>query len=323
MPTATVTCPDTGVAIPAWVDPESGTHFPVGALPTPRHLLAKAVPFFAPVGAAPPEHVGGRVPKFRSMFGNDRYGDCVSAEEAFTKTSVNPELFNSQSAVDQLSTVCIAWARSHGVLNGASLDYVLDSMYEKGFQLGPQLFNDGPKLAVDYSNVETLKAAIALGPVKLAIGSGALPGGAGSRDGAYALTSRNYSSDLSTTLLDYGTVEYCFGQLNLPVPSGIPAGTFGFLHYTWATIQFVTIEWIRGATDEAWLRNPTTVGVPPLAPPVPPTPPTPPPLTGVIYGQLIGSAITIQGEIKTQDGNTYIATPVGGGAYRFVPKAVL
>lgn len=318
----TLTCPDTGTVIPAWTCPDTGKLFPTGATPTPRHLLAAAVPFYAPSGAAIPEHVA-YVPKFRSMFGNDRYGDCVSAEEAYTKTCVHPEIFNSQAIVDELSAVCIAWARSHGVLNGADLSYVLDAMAERGYLLGPQLFNDGPKLAVDYTNEAVLRAAIAQGPVKLAIGSGALPGGAGSQDGYYALSARNYSSDHSTTLCGYGTVEYCYSQLGLPVPSGIPAGTRGYLHYTWSTIGFVTQAWVNGATDEAWVRNPTTVGIPPLSPPVPPMPPIPPPITGILYGQLIGSAITIQGEIKTQDGNTYIVTPIGGGAYHVVPKTYI
>ncbi len=236
--------------------------------------LLSALPFI-PL-AAPPANVA-YVPKYRSMFGNDRYGDCVSAEEAFTKCCVNPEIFNSQAIIDQLSTICIAWARSHGVLKGASLDYVLDAMAEKGYQFPSQLYNDGTKLGVDYENTEVLKAAIAQGPVKLAIGAGALPGGAGSRDGYYALSSRNYSSDHSTTLCGYGPVEYCYQQLGLPVPSAIPAGTFGYLHYTWSTIGFVTQAWVNGATDEAWVRQPTTVGVPPLPVPTPPPGPNPNP----------------------------------------------
>ena len=295
--------------------------FPTGASPTPRHLLARAVPFFAPL-AAPPAQVA-YVPKYRSMFGNSQYGDCVSAEEAFAKTCVNPEIFNSQAIVDQLSSVCITWARSHGVLNGASLTEVLDWMFEKGYQIGPQLFNDGQKLAVDYGNEATLQAAISQGPVKLAIGAGALPGGAGSQDGYYALTSRNYSSDHSTTLCGYGPVEYCYQQLGLPVPSGIPANTPGYLHYTWSTIGFVTHAWIMGATDEAWVRNPTTVGVPPLAPPIPPKPPVAPPIGGTIYAEQVGQVIAIRGELQTADGFRYIVAPVGNGTYHVIPAAVL
>lgn len=257
-----------------WTDPDRpSVTFPTGATPTPKSKLLAAKPFVPPAMALPAQVA--IVPKFRSMFGNDRYGDCVSAEEAFAKTCVNPEIFNSQTIVNQLSDVCIAWARSHGVLNGASLDEVLDWMFQKGYQFGSQLYNDGEKLGVDYTNESVLQAAIAQGPVKLAIGAGALPGGAGSNDGYYALTSRNYSSDHSTTLCGYGPAEYLYDALKLPVPSAC-AGLHGYLHYTWSTIGFVTAAWIKGATDEAWVRQPTTIGVPPLTPPVPPPPPNPP-----------------------------------------------
>ena len=33
------------------------------------------------------------VPKQLSMWGNDQYGDCVSAEEAFAKACYSPEIF--------------------------------------------------------------------------------------------------------------------------------------------------------------------------------------------------------------------------------------
>jgi hypothetical protein len=262
-----------------WTDPgNSSITFPTGATPTPRSRLLKAMPFRAPRMAVPAEF-SHPVPKFRSYFHNDRYGICVSAEEAFSKTCVNPELFDSQAAVDRLDAACFAWASAHRVLNGASLDEVLDWMAERGFQIDAQLFNDGPKLGVDYENEALLKAAIAQGPVKLAIGASALPGGAGSQDGTYALSARNYSSDHSTTLLAYGSVEFCYEKLKLQVPSAIPPHTPGYLHYTWAHIGFVTGAWVKGAADEAWIRQPTTIGIPPLPGPTPPGPgPDPDPL---------------------------------------------
>ena len=275
-----------------WTDPgNSSITFPTGATPTPRSRLLKARPFVPPAMAVPSEIA--YVPKYRSVFGNDRYGDCVSAEEAFAKTCVNPEMFNSQAAVDQLSDVCIAWARSHGVLNGASLDEVLDWMFQKGYQIGPQLYNDGAKLGVDFSNEGLLKSAIAQGPVKIAISASSLPSGAGSQDGWYSLSSRPRGSDHSTTLCGYGTVEYCYDQLKLPVPSGIAPHTPGYLHYTWRTIGFVTWGYITGgAVEEAWLRQPTTIGIPPLPGPTPPGPdpdpgpsPTPQPFDFTFLGK--------------------------------------
>jgi hypothetical protein len=256
-----------------WTCPDTGKTFCTGATPTPRSRLLAAPPHIVLV--APPIQYA-YVPKKRSNFGNDRYGDCVSAEEAFAKTCLNPEI-----DIDQLNTVCIAWARQHGVLNGAALDEVLDWMAEKGYQIGPQLYNDGPKSGVDFSNEVVLKSAIAQGPVKVAIAAGALPGGAGSQDGWYSLSTHNHRTDHSTTICGYGTAKWCYEQLNVPLPSGLTADTPGYLHYTWSTIGFVSHDWIMGTVDEAWLRNPTTLGVPPLPTPTPnPTPgpgPVPPP----------------------------------------------
>ncbi len=247
-----------------WTCPDTGKTFFTGAAPTSRAKLLAAVPFF-PL-AAPPERVA-YVPKYRSNYGNDRYGICVTAEEAFAK-----------SCYDQIipDDVVIPWARAHGVLNGASLDGVLEDMFEKGFQVGLQLYNDGRASGVDYSNETILQAAIASGPVKIAIASGALPGGAGSRDGWFSLSTNNRRTDHSTSLCGYGTADWLYQQLNVPLPSGLPASTFGYLQYTWSTIGFVSHKWIMGTVDEAWVRNPTTIGVPPLVPPPPPGP-TPPP----------------------------------------------
>ncbi len=58
-------------------------------------------------------------------------------------------------------------------------------------------------------------------------------------------------------------------------------------------------------------------------PPSPPTPPTPPAILGTIYAQVIGQSTVIQGEIMTADKNKYLATPVGGGFYKFVPEVAL
>jgi hypothetical protein len=252
-----------------WTCPETGNKFPTGATPTPREKLLSTAPFI-PLEAPPPQIA--YVPKARSNFGNDRYGVCVTSEEAFAKTCTNPEI-----DVDQLEQIVIAWARSHGVLNGAMLDEVLDWMYARGFQVGPQLYNDGAKAGVDFSNETILQAAIAQGPVKIAIAAGALPGGAGSRDGWFALSTSNRRTDHSTSLCGYGTADWLYQQLGVALPSGLPGSTFGYLQYTWSTIGFVTHKWIMGTVDEAWVRNPTTVGVPPLPAPTPPTPPVPPP----------------------------------------------
>ncbi len=302
-----------------WTCPDTGKTFPTGASPTPRHRLLAATPFLPT--AAPPEQVA-YVPKYRSNFGTDRFGDCVTAEEGFAKSCLIPAV---QPEIQIPEQTVIDSARAHGDLNGANLEDVLSKLKAKGFQVGSQLYNDGPYSGVDFSNETILKAAIAIGPVKIAIAASNLGGGAGSNDGWYALRASPRGSDHCVAICGYGTAEWLYQQLNVPLPSAC-AGKSGYLVYTWSTIGFVTFDWVRSALDEAWIRNPTTIGIPPIAPPTPPTPPAPPippTINGTIYAQQIGTNIVIQGEIQTADGSRYIAAPIGGGFYHFIPAAVL
>ena len=59
-----------------------------GALPSPRSVLAAAVPHTALIGA-PPNFI--MKPARISMWGNADHKDCVTAEEAFAKACHNPE----------------------------------------------------------------------------------------------------------------------------------------------------------------------------------------------------------------------------------------
>ena len=95
-----------------------------GAIPSPRSALAAATPHVALVGA-PPNFI--TVPAHISMWGNDVHGDCVTAEEAFAKACNSPEIFIPDSDV-------IAWATSHGVLEGAVIIQVLQWMQNDGFK---------------------------------------------------------------------------------------------------------------------------------------------------------------------------------------------
>lgn len=252
-----------------WTSPTTGKTFATGARRSPGHKIAAARQHIP--RTAPPAQVA-YVPKVRSMFGNDRYGDCVTAEEAFAKSCA---IAGVQPEIDIPEQTVIAYARSNGELNGADLSNVLEEMARKGFAVGSQFYNDGPASSVDYSNETTLRSAIALGPVKIAIAAGSLPGGAGSSDGWYSLSARSRNTDHCVSLCGYGTAEWLYQQLGVPLPSAL-VGKSGYLLYTWSTIGFVSHEWIMGTTDEAWVRNPCTIGIPPLTPPVPPLPPTPP-----------------------------------------------
>ena len=256
----------------------AGPHpFATGARPSPRFRLLLARPFVR-VKAAPPQVA--YVPSQLDPWGNQQYGDCVTAEEAFKCATYVPEIFIPPSVV-------IDWARRHGVLNGAALTDVLDAMQRDGFQVGGQRYNSGPYQGVNYNDPVTLQSAIATGPVKIAIASSSLPRGAGQQQGWYAFGGgRNPNTDHCVSVAGYGPTEWLYQQLGVPLP-GPAAGRQGYLIYTWATIGVVDQAWLNGTCVEAWVRDPDTVGVPPLppeptptpppVPPSPPTPPTPPP----------------------------------------------
>lgn len=204
------------------------------------------------------------------MWGNDQYGDCVTAEEAFAKACHNPEVFIAAATV-------VAWASKHGYLNGANLTPVMDSMAKGGFAIGSQLYNDGPYTAVDYSNETTLQSAIVQGTVKIGMASGALPQGAGNEQGWYAIkASPNSDEDHCTAFTGFGPAPYLFQQLGVQMPSGVSFPAMMYLFYTWSTIGLVSHEWVMGCVGETWVRTPTTIGVPPLPDPTPPLPPVPP-----------------------------------------------
>ncbi|HLZ09149.1 MAG TPA: hypothetical protein VKT80_11210, partial [Chloroflexota bacterium] len=239
--------------------------FARGAKRSPLGKLL-AAPKFHPFGGPPPQ--AATVPGQLSVWGNDTYGNCVTAEEAFAKACDQPEDFIGDQVV-------IAWAQAHGYLNGADLVSVLQSMASDGFVVGAQRYNDGMAATVDYSNEAILQAAIAMGPVKIAIDANALPSGAGTQQGWYAFDGGNYgNTDHCVSLCGYGPTSFLFSALGLPVPPGVDPNKPAYLLFTWGTIGLVDHAWLMGTCVEAWIRNPTTVFDPPR--PTPPTPPTPP-----------------------------------------------
>src|SRR5690242_4863666 len=80
--------------------------------------LARSVPFLK--AASPTEFTWD--PLQLSYWGNDRYGICVTAEEAYAKSCYGAH------KVFWPEADCISWARKHGVLNGADLSDVMDKM---------------------------------------------------------------------------------------------------------------------------------------------------------------------------------------------------
>lgn len=237
-----------------------------GAIPTPRHKLAAAMPHR--LLFSPPAQFA-IVPKQLSMWGNDVDGDCVTAEEAFAKACYSPEIFIPEAAA-------VAWATANGYLNGAELTDVMKTMATAGFVVGQQTYDDGPYTSVDYSTESILQSAIAQGPVKIGIDADALPSTAGNKQGwsAFGGTPEQFTNeDHCVSLCGYGPVAWLAQQLGVAVPTGAPAS--GYLLFTWSSIGIVDHAWIMSTCGEAWLRNPTTVGVPPLTPLPPPNPPAP------------------------------------------------
>lgn len=259
--------------------PGYGKEFPTGAVPTPHSEILAATPFNVrkALKAAPAQVA--YVPDYWSAYLNDTYGICVTSEECFAKSVEH--LITGVSKIIIPDAEAKRWAQSHGVLNGADLGQVLDWMYVKGFVLGQQTYNDGKKLLVDFSNPSVLQTAIANnGPVKIAIRASALPSGAGNRNGWYSLSSNTRGTDHCVAVSGYGPAGWLYQQLKEPLPSGLSGETPGYLLYTWGTMGFVTDAWLKGTCDEAWARNPNTIGVPPLIPVNPPPPPPPPPGPG-------------------------------------------
>lgn len=206
-----------------------------------------------------------RIPTQLSMWGNNQYGDCVSAEEAFAKACNDPEIFIDDATV-------IHWARRNGFLNGADLSEVMDAMGSNGFIVGSQAYNDGQKQGVDYTNDTILQAALIQGPVKISIDSAALPSGAGNQQGWHAIGGgRSRNQDHCVGLSGYGPADMLYKFLGQPMPGGVSFPPICYLLFTWSTIGVVDPVWIKNTLGEAWVRNPTTVGVPPL--PLPPAPP--------------------------------------------------
>jgi hypothetical protein len=221
-----------------------------GAIPSPRHHLAAATPHKI-IGTAPANFI--YLPKELSFWGNDIYGDCVSAEEAFAKACNNPEIFFSYDNI-------VSWATANGYINGAFLTSVLQTMQSNGFQQSGITFNDGPYTSVDWTNAPLLQNAISCGPVKIGVAADQFNTVTPSRNGWF-LTGLNPDTkeDHCVSLCGYGTMSWLAQQLGVSVPSGVNGDNPGYAMFTWNSIGIIDVPSMINITAEAWLRNPTTV----------------------------------------------------------------
>jgi uncharacterized protein with PIN domain len=224
-----------------------------GAIPTPRNVLAAATPHRALV-AAPPNFV--RIPKKIAMWGNDIHGDCVTAEEAFAKACNNPEVFIPDNDA-------VAWAKNHGVLEGAGLVQVMQFMQNDGFAEGPTIYDDGPFFSVNWNDASVLRSAILAGPVKLGVAADQILAAWSAGEGKTGWFGVDWKPDNNedhcVALCGYGTLGWLAQQLQVSVPKGVDASRAGFALFTWNSIGIVDAGSMLAVTHEAWLRQPTTV----------------------------------------------------------------
>lgn len=290
---AAIIAPFGGTQAPKVPDPPPvpGKFF-TGAKPTPFPKLIEAIKSGRAgvyKASAPPPSIL-TVPKRLSMWGNSQYGCCVTSESVFSIADYSTFLGMDEIFVTESET--ISWARSHGYLNGAFLLEVMEDMAKDGIKDEKGVLRKAGKAStVDFSNEDTLKSAIAQGPVSIAIASSNLPSGAGNKSGWYVFGGRsNHSSDHCVCLHGYGPTSDLFKALNVAVPSNAPAN--GYLLYTWSTVGVVDHQWIMNTTDEAWVRNPTTTDL------VPPPPPPPPPTTITVSVPNVAGAVNVPVKIS-------------------------
>jgi hypothetical protein len=221
----------------------------------------------------------GVVPTQLSVWGNDTYGDCVSAEEAAAKAMYStmcglPETFITQQEVE-------TWARQHGFLNGADITDVMDAMAKSGMSANGQTYDDGPYQSVDWTNDATLSSAIYQGPVKIGVAASQLENAVSSANGWWATGfKRDNNTDHCVNLCGFGTAEQLGALLNVSVPANVILSERCYLLFTWGTIGIIDKASMMAITEEAWLRTPTTVGQGPAPSPAPAPSPSPDTLSG-------------------------------------------
>jgi hypothetical protein len=235
---------------------------PRGAIPSPRHELAAAMPHIPdPKIKVPPSFL--MWPAQMSSWNNYIYGDCVSAEEAFAKATAAPQTFIPEATV-------VAWASAHGYLNGASLTAVMTTMQTDGFPLNNKTYDDGPYNSVNWTNAKILQSAIhSHGPVKIGVGAEDFQTNAnglvtpGTSGWAMFNYPKNQPEDHCPSLCGYGTLAelvalFKHHGVTVHPPAGMPKGLC-YAMFTWNSIGIVDEQSMLNMTYEAWIRNPITI----------------------------------------------------------------
>ncbi|EKK3319984.1 hypothetical protein PMI54_005373 [Salmonella enterica] len=226
-----------------------------GALASPRHELAAAKSHEMNIlEEIPVNHIW--LPETLSTWLNDKYGDCVTAEEAFAKACHNPEIFISDNEVYN-------WAAAHNVLNGAYISDVLKIMQKDGFSQDGNTYTDGNFYSVNWTDPKLLSSALYQGPVKIGVSANQLESVCkeyGFSNGWIATGfSEDYNVDHCISICGYGTFSWLAEKLNTTLPYNIDGSIYGYALFTWGSIGIIDRESLLAITTEAWLRNPTTL----------------------------------------------------------------
>lgn len=223
-----------------------------GALPSPRHRLCGATPH---VATAPTPAQFLWKPAQMSLWGNDAYGDCTVAEEAFAK-GATANVFIPDEEV-------ITWARHNHAINGTTLTHVLDAMQRAGFPLAGHTYDDGFPVSVDWTNAAILQNAIAQGPVKIGVAADQLESVVTGDPPASGWVATGFTQDDNmdhcVSLCGYGSIQWLADQLGVTVPDNIDNTVSAYAMFTWGSIGIIDVQSMLAITGEAWLRNPTTL----------------------------------------------------------------
>jgi len=238
--------------------------FPRGAQPTPQSVI-DAIPEYKLDVSVPVPSSYLIWPIQMSYWGNDKYGDCVSAEEAFAKSAANPHIFISDDTL-------IGWARRHEYLNGATLVAVLKTMKDEGLEISFNTVFDGNYKWISFRDSEIMKSAIVNnGPVKLGVGAGKFEGGKAPvhgkvTPGKSGWTMYNYPTgvqmDHCVSICGYGPLAELIAKfkengVKVKVQKGMPE-TMCYAMFTWNSIGIIDEQSMINMTREAWVREPVT-----------------------------------------------------------------
>jgi hypothetical protein len=214
-----------------------------------RHVLALP---------PPPEEFDatGEIDHF-DMLGNDKYGDCVFAEEASYKRCVRLDTGLPDFRISAETCVKDYLVFTGGQDNGAEIHAALDWFEHVG------LIDDnrthhliGPHGALNCRHMIELQHGISLfRGVKIAVAADVLDRHVGRENGWLCDRRGRGPIDHCVGLLGYGSVAYCLqvcGHTGNITPRWhhLP----GFVLYTWGTIGVITWPSLLSIIGEAWVR---------------------------------------------------------------------